>query len=76
METGTWIILISCIGVGIPILIILYFVIRRLMDLRKLSKPIGTLYIAGDEVYSEFEKPLEEFSDKRQIVLRVKKIKK
>lgn len=76
MTANTWILLIFSVVIGIPILILLILAIRRVADLRKLGKPVGTLYIAEDRsIYSEFDMDLDDFPNKREIVLRVKRLK-
>lgn len=76
MTTADWLTIIFSVLIGTPLSVLLIFAAKRVVALRKLSKPIGTLFITQDGVYSEFETELDEISSKRQIVLRVKNITK
>lgn len=67
----------SVLLIGLPVLTLSFFVIRRLIELHKDRKKMasGCLFISENgEVYSEFSKSINELSDYDYIILKINKI--
>lgn len=68
------IILLAIIFIGFPFIILVYHVVRRLVELHKLTHPIGTLFVTKDhEVYLELDDSTIIDHPSGTVVLRVSK---
>jgi hypothetical protein len=68
------IILLAIIFIGFPFIILVYHIVRRLVELHKLTHPIGTLFVTKDrEVYLELDDSTIIDHPSGMVVLRVSK---
>ena len=76
LDPSFIVILITCIVVGIPIIIFCISVIRRLRYLRKMDLKIeGELFVSETgEMFSEFGIPVDEILNRDYILLKVNRI--
>lgn len=70
------ILLLLVIFVGFPLIILTYYVVRRMIELHKQMNPSGVLYISKDkEIYLELNDDTIFSARPRSVVLEVRTLK-
>ena len=68
--------IIGIVLIGLPFIVLTYFIVRRLRQLSIFRSLQGEIFINDEkEAYSQFYIPIDELSEKEYILLKVNRVK-